>query len=129
MTTLHAPGIPGQLASHVRACKYPVLGIFETRLTSPIQQHLGQCGIERDACIGVFGFDIAYYPGDDASPHEECKVIPEHVTPLKGEELAAAEPRGEIEDNHRAEGLIERLEQGKEMSNAKKHRHTRLCCL
>ena len=66
--------------------------------------------IKRDARVGVFGFDIAYYPGDDASPHEERKVIPEHVTPLESEELAAAEPRGEIEDNHRAEGLIELFE-------------------
>src|SRR2546429_423974 len=124
MTPLYSPGIPRQLACHERACKHPILGIFEPRLPPPIQEHLGQCRIKRDACIGVFGFDIAYYPGDDASPHEECKVIPEHVTPLKGEELAAAEPRGEIEDNHRAEGLIERLEQGTELSNAKNHRLT-----
>ena len=46
-------------------------------------------------CVVVFGFDVAYYTGDDASPYEEREVIPEHVTPLKTEELAAAEPRGE----------------------------------
>jgi hypothetical protein len=73
----------------------------------PTQEHFGQCRIKRDACIGVFGFHIAYYAGDDASPYEERKVIPEHVAPLEPEELAAAETRGKIKDNHRAEGLIE----------------------
>src|SRR5271169_1801272 len=92
MTPLHSPGIPGCLACHKRACKYPVSRIFEERLALPIQKHLGQCGIKRDACIAIFGFDIAYYPGDDTAPHEECKVIPDHVTPLEGKELAAAEP-------------------------------------
>jgi hypothetical protein len=38
------------------------------------------------------------------------RFIPEHVAPLEGEKLAAAEPRGEVEDNHRAEGLIELFE-------------------
>jgi hypothetical protein len=47
------------------------IGIFEQRLTSPIQQHLGQCRIKRDSCVGVFGFDVAYDPSDDASPHEK----------------------------------------------------------
>src|SRR6266478_831239 len=107
MTPLHSPGIPRQLASHERACKHPVPRIFEARLTSPIQQHLGQCGIKRNASIGVFGFDIAYYSGDDASPHKECEVVPEQVAPLEPEKLAAAEPRGEIEGDHRAEGFVE----------------------
>ena len=86
---LHSPGIPGHPACHVRACEYPVLGILEASLASPIQERLSQRRIKRDARVGVFGFDIAYYPGDDASPHEERKVIPEHVTPLESEELAA----------------------------------------
>jgi hypothetical protein len=45
---------------------------LKERLALPIQEHFGQRRIKRDACIGVFGFDIAYYSGDDASPHEEC---------------------------------------------------------
>ena len=79
--------------------------VFEARPALPIQEHFGQCRIERHSCIGVFGFDIAYNARDDASPHEECKVILEHVAPLESEELAAAEPGSEIKDNHRAEGL------------------------
>jgi hypothetical protein len=106
MTPLYSPGIPGRPACPEWACKYPVLWILEQRLTLPIQEHLGQCRIERDACIGVFGFDIAYHPRNDASSHKKCKVVPEPVTPPEAEELAAAEPRGEIEDNHSAEGLI-----------------------
>jgi hypothetical protein len=47
-------------------------GFLKERLALPIQEHFGQRRIKRDACIGVFGFDIAYYSGDDASPHEEC---------------------------------------------------------
>src|SRR6266850_4080582 len=121
MTPLHSPGIPGCLACHKRAGKYPVLEIFELRLVLPTQKHLGQCRIKRDACVGVFGFDVAYYPGDDASPHEEREVIPEHVTPLESEELAATEPCGEIEDNHHAEWLIELSEQAMTLSSAQNH--------
>jgi hypothetical protein len=66
MTPLYSSGIPKQLACHERACKHPILGIFEPRLPPPIQEHLGQCGIKRDACIGVFGFDIAYMPNPPA---------------------------------------------------------------
>src|SRR6267142_3997095 len=124
MTPLNSPGIPGQPACHVRACKHPVLGIFEERRALPTQEHFGQCRIKRDSCIGVFGFHIAYYSGDDASPHEEREVIPEHVTPLEGEELAAPEPRGEIKDDHRAEGLVELFEQEMELCDAQNHRLT-----
>src|SRR5712692_828416 len=31
MTPFYSPGIPGHPACHIRACKYPVLGIFEER--------------------------------------------------------------------------------------------------
>jgi Adenylylsulphate kinase len=48
--------------------------VFEVRLALPIQEHFDQCRIERHSCIGVFGFDIAYYARDDASPHEKCKA-------------------------------------------------------
>src|SRR6185312_16753885 len=88
VTPLYSPRIPGCLACRKRACKYPVLGVFEERLALPIQEYFGQSRIKRHACIGVFGFDIAYYARNDASPHEERKVVPEHVTPLEGEEFA-----------------------------------------
>jgi len=74
MPPLHSPGIPRQLSCHERAGKHPVLGIFEERRTLPTQEHFGQCRVERDSCVGVFGFHIAYYSGDDASPHEGRKI-------------------------------------------------------
>src|SRR5438046_10611057 len=89
MTPLYSPGIPRQLACHERACKHPILGIFEPRLPPPIQEHLGECRLKRDACTGVRGFDIAYYAGRAAAPHEERKVIPEQVTPPKAEDIDA----------------------------------------
>jgi hypothetical protein len=69
MTPLYSPGIPGHPARHVRACEHPVLGIFEERRALPTQEHFSQCGIKRDACIGVFGFHIAAYVRDPSSAH------------------------------------------------------------
>jgi hypothetical protein len=85
MMLLYSPWIPGCPAGPERACEYPVLGVFEERPALPIQEHFGQCRIERHSCIRVFGFDIAHYARNDASSHEERKVIPEHIAPLETE--------------------------------------------
>ena len=119
MTPLYSPWKPGHPACHERACKHPVLGIFEQRRLPPTQEHFGQGRIKRHARVGVFGFHVAYYAGHNRSPHKEHTIIPEHVTPLQREKLAATETRGEIEDNHRAEGVIELFEQETELIDAK----------
>jgi hypothetical protein len=49
------------------------IGALEQRVALPIQEQFGQRRIERHFCIGVFGFDVAYYARNDVSPHERCK--------------------------------------------------------
>jgi len=115
MASLDAPGIPWCPACPERARKHPILGILEARLALPFTQHLGQCGIKRHPCVGVFCFHVARYAGHDRSPHEQHALIPEHVTPPQREQLAAAETRGEIEDNHCVERVVEFLEQETEL--------------
>src|SRR5579875_327787 len=85
ITPFDSPGIPGQLACLERARKNPVLGTLKERLLPPTQEHLGQCRIERHACIGVFGFYIAYHAGHDCSAHEKRSLLPQDVAPLQRE--------------------------------------------
>src|SRR5262249_39395954 len=106
MSLLQSPRLPGQRTSLERARENPILGILELRFTPPAQKYLGEFRIERHACTGINSFHVAHDRIDDAAAHEEREVLPDHVAPLEREELAAAEPCREIEDHHRAIGIV-----------------------
>ena len=89
----------------------PVLWFIELRRALPVQEYVSERWIEGYACPRVFGLHVAYDRVDDAPTHQKRKVIPDHVAPLEREELATSESRGEIEDHHRAIGIVEFLNQ------------------
>ena len=107
MPLLNSPGIPRPPACLERARKYPILGAPEWCLLLPFPKHLGERRIERNTCVRVFGFDVAHDAVYDRSSHKQREILPENITPLECEKLAATEPRREIKDNHRAKGFVE----------------------